>query len=115
MLGNRREFFKASAEVAVLGASASSAKAKQVDKFVALMHSTALEPELEQALLGGLSSSSTYEADPTKDIAGKKTVVIERYYGLGDYANLTRSETGSTTNRAGTWSSHSVETRRRLQ
>jgi hypothetical protein len=90
MLGNRREFFKASAAVGVLGASASSATAKQVDKFVALMHSTTLEPELEQALLGGLSSSGTYEADPTKDITAKKTVVIERYYGLGDYANLNK-------------------------
>lgn len=86
MAGNRRDFFKTSAAVGLLGTAASQASADfTTDKWVALMHTTALDPDLEQALLDGLSTKN-YEADPTKKVSGGATrVVIERFHGRGKY------------------------------
>jgi hypothetical protein len=86
MAGTRREFFKKSVATGLIATSASQAGADWAGaSWVGLMHSTNLEPELDEALLKGFGSSNTYEADPTKPASGKTRVIIERFHGLGKY------------------------------
>jgi hypothetical protein len=88
MVGNRREFLRTSAAIGLLSASASVASAKPEDfPWIAFLHSTSIEPELEEAFLVGLRDNGNgWEADPTKaDSTTPNRVIIRKSHGLGKY------------------------------
>jgi len=96
MTGNRRDFIKATAAMSVVGAS--NAVAQQTQRppqstfladnipWIGLLHSTALEPEIEVGFLDGLRQQN-WEGDPIQLVAQRKQVVIRKINGNGRYLN----------------------------
>jgi len=83
MARNRRDFIKGSAAVSLLGANSAAAEAVGIP-WIGILHSTALELDLEQAFLEGLRLQS-WEGDPTQQLGSKKEVIIRKIHGGGRY------------------------------
>src|SRR4051812_10325684 len=85
MIGNRRDFLKASAAAGVIGAGTSEVLADTPDPWIGVLHSTGLEGLLEDAFLLGLRNQN-WEGDPTqKPGPGRKKVVIRKINCHGKY------------------------------
>jgi hypothetical protein len=83
MTKSRRNFLAASAAMGVLGAT--DAFAQDATPWIGWLHSTAIEPDLEQAFLEGLRNKG-WEGDPTQPLpASRKRVIIRRVNGNGKY------------------------------
>jgi hypothetical protein len=83
MTKSRRSFLAASAAIGVVGAS--DAFAQDATPWIGWLHSTALEPDLEQSFLEGLRNKG-WEGDPTQPVSGaRKRVIIRRVNGNGKY------------------------------
>jgi hypothetical protein len=85
MKSTRRNFLKTSAALGVAGTGASEALADTTDPWIGVLHSTALDGQLEDDFLQGLRNQN-WEGDPTqRPSPGRKKVVIRKINGRGKY------------------------------
>jgi len=103
MAQNRRDFIKGSAIVGVVGASAASAEQRLHDDppWIGFLHSTALEPDLEDAFVEGLKSDTdtpnVWNGNSSSPLDAPNRVVIRKVSVRGKYG---RSQTNPLRNAA---------------
>ncbi|MFL6797227.1 MAG: hypothetical protein ACJ8F3_07430 [Xanthobacteraceae bacterium] len=94
MSTSRRKFIGASSSMAALATSVPFAQAAPADttRWIGLLHSTTLDPDLEQAFFGGLRTKN-WEADPTQPVTGpRQRVNLRRVNANGKYRMSSNDE-----------------------
>src|SRR3954470_19299025 len=84
MIGNRREFLKASAAAGVVGAGASEALAAS-DHWVGVLHSNMMEPLMEEAFFAGLRGKKWEGDSKRKPLSGHTKLAVRTVHGNGKY------------------------------
>ena len=100
MIGNRRDFIKATMAVSAFTASQASAQAASVP-WIGLIHSTRLDESWQSSFYSGLRSTQVWEGDPSANNQGGLLPVgiyifeAGSRYDAGDISNLSRAVTNA--------------------